>query len=151
MGNLYNLAHGMSQTRLYRAWDSMKARCYRKTTAPYKNYGDRGIIVCEEWRESFIAFRDWALANGYVEGLSLDRIDPNGNYEPKNCRWVTMKVQENNRRNNRRIEFNGKTHTMSEWSEILGISQYALFNRFRRGWSIERALTTKERVYIKKG
>jgi hypothetical protein len=129
----------------------MKARCYRKSTAPYARYGGRGITVCDEWRNSFTSFRDWALSNGYAEGLSLDRIDYNGNYEPSNCRWVTIKEQENNRCNNNRIEYNGEIRTISEWSEILGISQYALRHRIQRGWSIERALTTKERIYNKKG
>ena len=129
----------------------MKARCYYKTTAPYANYGGRGITVCDEWRESFTAFRDWAFGNGYVEGLSLDRIDPNGNYEPSNCRWVTLKDQGNNRRNNRRIEYNGETHTISEWGEIVGIARHVLYHRLDRGWSVQKALTTKERTYNKKG
>lgn len=146
---LYNLQHGMSNNHLYRAWDSMKARCYRKTTGPYQRYGGRGITVCEEWRCNFIAFRDWALANGYAEGLSLDRIDPNGNYEPSNCRWVTMKAQQNNKRNNTKIEFNGETHTMSEWSDIVGIPFAVLHHRFQRGWSVEKALTTPKRQYQK--
>lgn len=145
----FKLKHGMSNTPLYRAWDSMKARCYRKTTAPYKRYGGRGIKVCDEWKYDFIAFKDWALANGYVEGLSLDRIDVNGNYEPSNCRWVSMKEQENNKRNNFRIEYNGKTHTMSEWSDIMGIPPMVLQHRFKRGWSVEKALTTKKRKYKK--
>lgn len=147
----YNYIHGMSKTKLYRAWDSMKARCYRKTTAPYPRYGGRGISVCYEWRESFISFMDWSIANGYSDGLSLDRIDPNGNYEPSNCRWVTMKEQENNKPSNRWVEYCGETHTISEWCGILGLSYHALRNRLRRGWSVERALTTKERIYNKKG
>ena len=146
---LYNLKHGMSNSRLYRTWESMKARCCRKTSGPYKRYGGRGITVCDEWKSSFIIFRNWALANGYAEGLSLDRIDPSGNYEPSNCRWVTMKVQENNRSNNTQIEYKGVTHTMSEWSDIVNIPFDVIQHRFQRGWSVERALTTPKRQYNK--
>ena len=145
----HNYKHGMYKTRLYKAWDSMKARCYRKSVGPYPKYGGRGITVCDEWKNSFVAFRDWALANGYVEGLSLDRIDPSGNYEPSNCRWVTMKEQENNKRSNRRIEHNGETHTLSEWCDITGIPFHVLHHRFQRGWPTEKALTTKIRKYTK--
>ena len=147
----YNTKHRMSDTRLYRTWDSMKSRCYRKSTAPYKNYGGRGITVCDEWRLSFIAFRDWAMSHGYADNLSLDRIDYNGNYEPSNCRWVTIKEQENNRRNNTLLEFGGVVRTQSEWSEVLEIPTHVIHNRLLRGWSIEKALTTKPRKYEKKG
>ena len=77
---------------------AMKARCYIPSCSNYEFYGGRGISVCDEWRNDFIAFRDWALANGYTDELSIDRIDPDGNYEPSNCRWVTMTEQFHNRR-----------------------------------------------------
>ena len=146
-----NLKHGMCYTKLYGCWDSMKSRCYRSSAGNYRNYGGRGITVCDEWRNSFEAFRDWAFANGYVEGLSLDRIDCNGNYEPSNCRWVTMKEQENNKRNNRLIEFKGCVMTMSEWCDLLEIPPHVMHNRFRRGWSVQRAFTTEVREYAKGG
>ena len=92
-------------------------------------------------------FYHWAINNGYEENLTIDRINVNGNYEPLNCRWVDMKTQNNNRRNNVFIEFNGEIHTMSEWNEILNLPKGLLKNRLNRGWSIERALTTKVRVY----
>ena len=145
------MRHGMSATRLYRAWDSMKARCYRPTTDPYKKYGAKGITVCEEWRNSFIAFRDWALSNGYKDGLSLDRIDYTGNYEPSNCRWVTIKDQQNNKSSNKLVEFKGCVLTIAEWSYILEIPQHVLQHRFARGWSVARALTTEVREYKRKG
>lgn len=147
----YGYKHGMSNSRLYRAWDSMKARCYRKTTAPFKKYGGRGITVCDEWRNSFQAFCEWAMAHGYEDGLSLDRIDVNGNYEPSNCRWVSMKEQENNRSNNVKLEYNGESRTIAEWSEILGIRWDVLYHRVQRGWSTERILATPKRQYKKKG
>lgn len=142
------IKHGMSETRLYRIWASMKTRCYIKNRDSYKYYGGRGIGVCEEWLNDFMAFRDWAVANGYSDVLTLDRINANGNYEPCNCRWVSMKVQNNNKRNNRYIEYNGETHTASEWSAIIGANGvHTVSNRLKRGWSIEKAVTTpvKER------
>lgn len=95
--------HGMSRSRLYDVWHGMKARCYRKTHPHYKDYGGRGIIVCDEWKDDFQAFADWALSHGYDESAAkgactLDRQDPNGNYTPENCRFADMDVQQNNRR-----------------------------------------------------
>lgn len=97
--------HGEYDTRLYEVWHSMKNRCYCTTNHAYQNYGGRGITVCDEWLNDFVAFKVWAMAHGYDPiaprgKCTLDRIDVNGNYCPDNCRWVTMKVQQNNRRNN---------------------------------------------------
>lgn len=90
--------HGYSRTRLYNIWQAMKTRCYNKNHKYYKDYGGRGITVCPEWQHDFLKFREWALQNGYKENLTLDRIDVNGNYEPGNCRWATMKEQNENKR-----------------------------------------------------
>lgn len=145
-----NIKHGMSNTKLYERWDSMKSRCYVKNAGNYRRYGGRGITVCDEWKTSFEAFRDWALANGYADNLSLDRIDVNGNYEPSNCRWVTMTEQANNRSNNRLIEFKGVVLTLAEWCDILEIPFYVMHHRLERGWSVERAFTTEVRKYDRK-
>lgn len=141
--------HGGSKTRLYRIYHGMKDRCTNENTSYYRYYGARGISVCDEWCNDYIAFRDWALANGYTDELTIDRIDCNGDYCPDNCRWVTMKVQQNNRTNNHLISYNGETHTISEWSEITGIRVGVINNRLKCGRSSGEALG-KERI-TKKG
>ena len=129
--------------KLRPVWRGMKARCYNPKSPKYKHYGERGITVCEEWRNSYQVFFEWAMANGYAEGLTLDRIDVNGNYEPSNCRWVTKAVQNRNRRNNRLLTYNGVTKSICEWSKITGRSHTVLYNRVAyHKWDAESALTT---------
>lgn len=136
-----NYRHGMRHSRIYNIWRSMGQRCSNPNNNRYSVYGGRGIVVCAEWKY-FIGFYEWSISNGYNDGLTIDRINPNGNYEPNNCRWVTQKVQQNNRNNNRYIEFNGNIHTLGEWSEITGINLGTIWDRLKRGWSIEKTLTT---------
>lgn len=134
---------GRSRTMLYRCWNSMRQRCFCEKTNGYLRYGGRGITVCDEWKNDFQAFYDWAIANGYKDGLSIDRIDVNGNYEPSNCRWITFAEQSNNRRTNHYITYNGETKTISEWAQILGMNYNTLRARIRCGWDIERAFSKK--------
>lgn len=147
---LLNTKHGKSNTRIFRIWNLMKSRCYNKNSINYSDYGGRGIIVCDEWLHDFQAFYDWSIANGYVETKSrtdytIDRIDVNGNYCPDNCRWVNIKVQQNNKRTNKIIEFNGEKHTISEWSDIIGIDYDVLQHRLSsKTYTVERALTEKK-------
>lgn len=133
--------HGMSGTRLYTIWQHMIDRCYNSNNTNYKNYGGRGIQICDEWKDDAGKFCEWALANGYAKDLTLDRIDVNGNYEPGNCRWATRKEQANNKRNNHFLSCNGEIKTITEWERITGISKQTIYKRLKRGWSVERALT----------
>lgn len=133
--------HGQKNTRLYRIWRCMKQRCYNKNFPYFQDYGGRGITVCSEWYNDFMAFYDWAMKNGYDNTLTIDRIDVNGNYEPNNCRWATAKQQARNRRNNINFTYNGETHCLKQWCEILGLNYNTVGTRFYTyGWSIERAL-----------
>lgn len=135
--------HNMSQSRLHKTWSGMKSRCYYENDISYKLYGGRGIRVCDEWKDDFIAFRDWALSHGYRENLTIDRIDTNGNYEPRNCRWATVKEQANNRRSSHFLTMNGETKTIQQWSDELGIKDVTIHARLKNGWGIEKALTEK--------
>ena len=106
--------------------------------------------MCEEWTDSFETFRNWSLQNGYNDNLTIDRIDTNGNYEPNNCRWVSMEEQNKNKTSNVILTYNNESHTLSEWSQITGIHRKTIKSRIcRDGWSVERALTTP--VKNKKG
>ena len=134
--------HGKQPYRLYRCWQAMKARCYQLNNCKYSDYHGRGICVCDEWNHDYIAFRNWALNNGYSDNLTLDRIDNNGNYCPENCRWATARQQNNNTRRNHYVEYNGERRTISEWADHLGIPYNTLNQRFWGGWSAEKALTT---------
>lgn len=138
-----NKTHGKSNSRLYRTYMHMKERCFSKSDKRYKEYGGRGITICDEWsgKSGFENFYKWSMENGYADNLTIDRIDVNGNYEPSNCRWTNMRVQQNNRRNNHTLEYNGETKTLSQWSEITGIKSITILNRLRLGWSVEKALS----------
>ena len=135
------MKHGMAESRLYRIWLGMRTRCYNPKQCHYEDYGGRGIAVCDEWKNDSKSFIDWALANGYTDSLTLDRIDVNGNYCPENCRWITMKEQHNNRRDTITVTYNGRTQTLSQWAEETGIYYHKLLMRYKRGWEAERLLT----------
>lgn len=126
----------------------MKYRCYNKNGKDYKNYGGRGIAVCSDWLDNFMSFYNWSMANGYDNNLTIDRIDNDKGYEPNNCRWVDMKQQSRNTRQNRNITINGETRCLADWCEILGLNYDKIYNRLYKGWSIEKALELKGNQYV---
>ena len=136
----YNYSHKMKNTRIYKIWCGIKVRCYNQNCKNYQNYGGRGITVCQEWKDNFKSFYDWAIANGYTDTLSIDRIDVNGNYEPKNCRWVNRTIQARNTTRNRLITYNGETRCLSEWAEIYKINYKSLFKKLKRGLAFTEAI-----------
>lgn len=131
--------------RIHGIWHGMKCRCNTTSSGSYKQYGNKGIKVCQEWENDFYAFYHWALANGYSNNLTIDRIDYNKDYEPSNCRWVDYEAQANNRRTNVHLLHDGKSYTIAEWSKIIGISKGVLYNRRKQGWSDDRILSTPVR------
>ena len=133
-----NTTHNESKTKLYDIRLHMIDRCTNPKCKEYNRYGGRGIAVCNEWIGSYEAFRDWAKANGYRDGLSLDRIDNDKGYSPENCRFTDRVVQSNNRSDNHRITWNGETHTMKEWSVITGIHYSRIRYRATHNWPVEQ-------------
>jgi len=134
--------HGFAnKERLYTIWRHIRGRCSDKNDKRYKNYGGRGITVCDEWLNSYLSFRNWAMENGYNDNLTIDRIDVNGNYEPSNCRWATQKEQANNMTTNHLLELNGEIMNIKQWSERIGIKYMTILYRLKKGWSIKDALT----------
>ena len=128
------IIHGDCNSRLYRIWRAMNARCRK-----HKNYGGRGISVCCEWAE-YKNFKEWAISNGYTDDLTIDRVNNDGNYEPSNCRWVSMHEQSRNRRTNVFITYNGKTQVISDWANELGLRFETIARRHKCGWSVEECL-----------
>lgn len=134
--------HGGAGTRLYNIWKHMKQRTSNPNDKNYPDYGGRGIRVCDEWVNDFPAFKTWAIANGYTDALSIDRIDVNGNYEPSNCRWIPFSNQGGNKRNCNYLSAFGKTATVAEWSKETGIPAETIRSRINKlGWAAERAVT----------
>lgn len=143
LGNL-NKTHGESKTRLYKEWKGIFTRCYNKNRAKYKDYGGRGIKVADEWND-FLNFKEWALLNGYNDTLTIDRIDVDGNYEPSNCRWATLKEQARNKRITLYATYNGVTKPLLTWAEELNLRYKTLLTRKRKGWSDTEVIEGKER------
>lgn len=133
--------HGESKSVLYKRWKAMRKRCQNKNSSDYPHYGGRGIRVCEEWQD-YTVFEKWALTHGYSNELSIDRVDVNGNYEPANCRFVSMKEQCNNRSNNISVTYAGEQYTLSKLAEAKGIQYSTLYERVKRGMSVDDAICT---------
>lgn len=127
----FHSTHCLSSHPLYKTWNRIKNRCYCPTSADYKDYGARGISVCDEWKDDFVEFLYWSLKNGWQKGLTIERKDFNGNYEPDNCEWIPMNQQSKNRRTCNFVTYKGEIHTIAEWSRITGIARKTLELRLR--------------------
>lgn len=140
--------------RLYNIWYNMKRRCLKPDNKDYKNYGSRGITICDEWLADFLNFYNWAINNGYQENLTIERIDVNGNYEPNNCTWVTIQEQLNNQRRNKKIKYNGEDLTLTQWCRKFNLT-YSTIRRRLKTMTFEEAITTpidiKKRNKLYKG
>ena len=134
-------ANGLSKTRINNIYHNMKNRCNNPKNYRYKNYGKRGIKICDEWQDSFLSFYNWAINNGYKEDLTLDRIDVNGNYEPSNCRWIPLRQQYYNKTDNVYYFVNGEKKCLSELAIEYNIPYQTLRKRLERGKTIKDALT----------
>lgn len=149
-----NSTHGLKKTRLYVVWRDIKLRCFNPNANNFKDYGAKGVFMCDEWRNDFKVFYDWAMENGYNPNAkrgecTIDRIDNNKGYFPENCRWVDNLSQQNNRTNNRFLTYNSETYTVAEWSRKINVPPHTLYARLYKGWPVERVLTTPVKQYKK--
>jgi hypothetical protein len=142
-----NKTHGLSKgpdnknTRLFKIWRGIKTRCLNTKVQEYPRYGGKGVLICVEWVDDYKTFHEWSMANGYSSELSIDRIDPNGNYEPRNCRWVDCKTQANNRVNTLKFEVNGEIRPLSELASEYRIPYPTLHMRLNKyKWSLAKSL-----------
>ena len=144
-----NTKHGLSTHPLYGQWQNIKNRCYNKNILEYKSYGAKGIKVCEEWKNNFMPFYNWAQDNHWELGLQVDRIDGTGNYEPNNCRITTCLQQSRNRKNNINIFLNGKSMCLKDYCAELNVNYNMVRYRFKDlNWSLEKSISTKRRSDI---
>lgn len=151
------------RSRINLIYRHMKQRCYNPRCKDYKDYGNRGILICSEWMnpervpsldnatKGYLAFKTWAISNGYSDDLTIDRIDVNKGYSPSNCRWVSNKVQQNNKRTNKYLTYKGRTKSLSEWCEELGLNYSRVKARINVcKWSVEQAFETKEPLRLRR-
>lgn len=145
------VAHYLAKTPTWYSWCAMRGRCYKINHHQYKNYGGRGIKVCDRWLNSFIAF--YEDMGQRPEGHTIDRIDVNGDYYKENCKWSTYKEQNNNKRDNRIITYQGRTMNATQWANELGVKTHLIYDRIgRRGWSIDDAFTKPaDKRFLRKG
>lgn len=136
-----NTTHGLTkkQARLYNTWGGMKERCFNNLATEYKNYGARGISVCDEWKNNFVKFYEWAMENGYKDNLTIERIDVNKGYEPSNCTWITKAEQAFNKRNSRLISFKGENKALQYWCNKYNLNRGMVRTRLKLGWDVEKA------------
>ncbi|MDP4459875.1 hypothetical protein QUD39_01190 [Staphylococcus hyicus] len=135
-----NTTHNKSQTRLYRIWCNMKARCNNSNNPAFDRYGGRGIKICDEWNKSFDEFYKWAKISGYTNELTIERVDNDGNYEPDNCKWANYSIQGRNKRNNALSEYKGKLRTRAEIAELTGLSYGTIRRREQSGIDFDKPI-----------
>ena len=131
--NKISVTHGLSKTRLYHIWQAMKRRCYDKNNRRYEYYGGKGIVVCDEWKNDFLNFYNWAIKNGYQSSLTIDRINVNLEYCPKNCRWASYEIQNNNTSRNHFVFYKGERLTIAQCARKYNIPQSTLWYRVKQG------------------
>ena len=148
-----NKTHGGKNERLYGVWIDMRRRCNDSSMTSYQDYGGRGITVCSDWNSDYAIFREWALSNGYDPQApfgvcTIERINVNGNYEPSNCKWITIGEQALNRRNSLLLTYKGKTQNASQWDRELGFPRGTVVKRYRRNWNYERIFTQPVNISV---
>ncbi len=143
MTKLIYQKHRSSHTKLYNIWRGIKDRCFNLNSKNYKYYGSRNITICEEWKNDFLKFKEWAENNGYKDDLTIERIDVNGNYCPENCKWATRKEQNNNKQNTKILTAFQETKSMLDWSKDYRckVTYKVLKERIYKKWNIEQAIT----------
>jgi hypothetical protein len=141
--------HGMSKTKIYHVWLSMRERCSKKSNKSYKNYGEKGIKVCKEWDDNFMVFYDFAISNGYKDGLTIDRINSNKGYEPSNCRFITTKEQNRNYSRNHMITYNNETLCLSDMADKYGISRSTVLFRIKSGKELDEVFSKEDKRFKK--
>ena len=134
-----SFSHGLGGTRLYHIWANMHSRCYNPTSASFIHYGGRGIQVCNRWNNVVNFLEDMGHP---PQGMSIDRINNDGNYTPENCRWATQEEQNSNTSRNRYVTWRGREQTIKAWAMELDLNPKSISERLNRGWTVERALTT---------
>lgn len=141
----FSQTHSKSHTRIYNIWCGIKTRCFDKHCKSYKNYGGRGITICDEWKNDFMSFYNWSMENGYREDLTIDRINNDGNYEPSNCRWANKYTQSNNTRRNVIIDFEGEKYSAKQFCSLLNINYIKFLYGFHKLNNVNEAI-----IYAKK-
>ena len=136
--------HGMADSNIYSSWNKMKGRCYNTSDPAFETVGAKGIIVCDEWKDSFENFYHWSMGNGYQPGLVIDRLNKGDNYSPENCRWVTRADRSNNSVNNIILTYAGYSLTCKEWMDVTGLSSSTMSDRIKLKWPVSKILHNRE-------
>jgi hypothetical protein len=140
----FNKQHGLSKSRIYSTWLSMRERCNNKNNKSYKNYGAKGIKVCDDWQNDFVKFYEFALQNGYKDNLTIDRIDSKLGYYPENCRFMTISEQNRNYSRNHLITYKGETLCLSDMADKYGVNRGTVLFRIKQGKPLDIVFSSKD-------